>query len=183
MAYKFGFPGGETLDHNQTFKSELDSLFSSSKNVTFVGWRQDTGLDVFINFFNNFQYINVVEIFKPNADLLASFKIPKLNVLNFDIRDHEDFLKSDDLDCLVWQDGPEHLEMQESKNILNELKTKFKKIIIATPKGEYIQGPLYGNESERHLSSWEIQDYQNLGFEVSIIGEIFLIGYWKNEKI
>jgi len=178
MAYKFGLPSGETLHHNESFKREIDFLFSTSKNVTFVGWRQDTGLDVFINFLNNFDYINVVEIYNPNAALLSSFKIPKLNVYNEDIRNHESFLKSDDLDCLIWQDGPEHLEMSESIKILNELKTKFKKIIIATPKGEFIQGALYGNESERHLSSWEMEDYENLGFSVSIIGEIFLIGYW-----
>jgi hypothetical protein len=180
MAYKFGLSGGETLDHNLSFKKNIDELFHSSKIVNFVGWRPDTGFDVFLNN-ENFEKINVIEIFSPNAQYLSRQNIPKVFVYNKDVKDVLEFLPETDFDCLVWQDGPEHLRMSESISLLNALKTKFKKIIIATPKGEFPQGALFGNPAEEHLSSWEIKDYESIGFTCSVIGENFLIGYWKND--
>ena len=184
MAYKFEAAEhvtcGEKLEFSD-FKTEIDGLVKNSKHITTVGWRVDTGYDLYDYLTNNKDSITIVEIFGPNIACFNLSKYKNVETINDDVRNFESFLSTEQRDCIVWQDGPEHLDMEESKKIIRKFQKDFKSIIIATPNGIYEQGALYGNEAERHLSSWYKNDYEELGFKVKEIGGIFLIGYWKNE--
>lgn len=182
MAYKFEAAAwtevGEKLE-NSEFKTEIDNIVKQSQHVTTVGWRPDTGYDLYDYLTSNTNTITVVEIFGPNLANFNMFRYNNVHLINDDVRNFEKFLSQKHRDCIIWQDGPEHLEMEESKNIIKKFQKSFNSIIIATPNGVYEQGAMYGNEAERHLSSWYTKDYEELGFKVSEIGGMFLIGFWK----
>jgi hypothetical protein len=182
VAYKFEASAftnvGEKLE-NSEFKTEIDNIVKDSRHVTSVGWRPDTGYDLYDYLTNNTETITVVEIFGPN---LANFNMSRyrnINLVNDDIRNFEKFLSQKQRDCIIWQDGPEHLQMEDSIDIIKKFQKSFNSIIIATPNGVFEQDAMYGNEAERHLSSWYKKDYEELDFKVSEIGGMFLIGYWK----
>lgn len=180
MAYKFFYPTnivGETLFTKKNFKNKIDNIVAKSKHITFVGWRYDTGVELIELMKYNFQNITVIEIFKENANILKNFNLCK--VICDDIQNFNLFLNENEMETLIWQDGPEHLLMQNSINILDEMKKYFSNIIISTPNGIYEQDEMYGNIYEKHLSFWNIEDYKKLNFNVSELDQKeFLIGYW-----
>lgn len=188
MAYKFHYQNnarqesaGEeiSLSSPPEFKSQLDDLVKYSSNITIVGWREDTGTYTIQSMINDKKKINLIEIYKPNCDKIAqSIDSELLKIFNIDVQDFDSFIPLDERELLIWQDGPEHLPIDKSVRLINTMKKTYSKIIIATPKGVFEQGSLYGNEAECHLSSWEIEDYKNIGFNVSVISDNFLIGYW-----
>ncbi len=74
---------------------------------------------------------------------------------------------------------------EEISKVLNEMKNNFDTIIIHTPYGEYLQGEMYGNIHETHLSTWYEYDYDELEFKHCRYGDIVpsIIGYWSKIKI
>ena len=86
-------------------------------------------------------------------------------------------------DLVIWQDGPEHMTMSDAQETIDRLKLLANKIIISTPKGEYVQGEMYGNKYEMHLSIWELEDYNKIGFTAKPYrtrgGTMGIIGYWE----
>ena len=55
--------------------------------------------------------------------------------------------------------------------LIPKLKSKCKKLIFATPWGLSPQGAEYGNENEVHISTWDVQDFIDLGMNADGIGE------------
>ena len=186
MAYKFQYQNnlyressGEEIDSIEV-ENGLCDIVKNSKYITMVGWRIDTGTYTIQSMLNDNKHVHVVEIFPGNCNALnASIYHENLMVHCINVKDFNDHIPLEERDVLIWQDGPEHLKMEESVEVINQIKQTYKSIIIATPKGLFEQGTMYGNTAEQHLSTWEIEDYQNIDFNVSIIGQNFLIGYWK----
>lgn len=179
MAYKFFYPSrGETLNNNPRLKSLMDSTVASASHLTFVGWRPDTGIDLIQLVRANFQDVTVIEIFKRNADVLQSTGLCR--VICDDVANFDRHLQVNEKQVLIWQDGPEHVEMNRSVEIIKNAQKYFQNIIIATPDGIHPQDEIQDNPYERHLSSWFSQDYIDLGFNVSNLDqEGFLTGVWR----
>ncbi|HQL71490.1 MAG TPA: hypothetical protein PLA77_11700 [Bacteroidales bacterium] len=55
----------------------------------------------------------------------------------------------------------EHFEKPVGESILREcMKIATHAVIVSTPSGPYPQGPMHGNEHERHKSEWKIEDFR-----------------------
>lgn len=185
MAYNFGGEpyADQTLDHAPEFKGELDSTVLQSRSVVYIGWRpQDSGYQFFrwLKSWHRPPLTLLVEAHKPNVE---AFEPP-----------YENCFKSQGLaehllevvppwmrDCVVWQDGPEHLRNDVSEQVIRAWKMLgFRTIVLSTPDGWLEQGPLNGNEYERHLGSWTKRDYEALKFRVEKYSA-GLIGFWRRE--
>ena len=63
----------------------------------------------------------------------------------------------------------EHLTYIEGMTLIPEVERITKnRVIVSAPLGFMKQDPLYGNEHERHISTWYPTDLHSLGYKVSI---------------
>jgi hypothetical protein len=180
MAYKFQnqqIP--ETLDHAPEFKKEIDKIITSCKFATSVGWRPDTEYQLFDLLQKNNINCYVVEIFAPHC---GHFRFTGVKKIHGDVKNYKDYIPVSHRDCLIWQDGPENLEMNEAKNLLKGMQKEFNIIVIATPNGFKEQGAYMENDNEANRSHWYAKDYEELGFKFAeyLPGNSGLIGFWIN---
>lgn len=67
-------------------------------------------------------------------------------------------------DIIFFGDVIEHLAKAEGLQLLTEALQKARRaVIVTTPRYETGQGPLCGNELERHRSLWKAKDFEKLG--------------------
>jgi len=116
--------------------------------------------------------IDVLEIFEPNVKALEvmnrRWKIFK-NIMLGDVREVEQILKHQ-YDVIVFWHGPEHLGLLDFKPTLRKLEDfALRLLICGCPWGDYPQGPVKGNEHEKHLSSLFPEDFQKLGYKTSTL--------------
>lgn len=190
MAYKFKWQvdEDENLNHHPGFKGCIDALTDFATQAIIVGWRNDTGYDLISELLQDGLSVTVLEIFPYNV---AQFDLTDfdLSVICGDVRSLENLATIHKNSMLIWQDGPEHLQLNEAKTLLNRFKKIFDSIVIATPNGPFPQGPLYGNMAEMHLSAWTQKDYDDLGFQSRLYVAKYpgapaedrtrgIIGYW-----
>jgi SAM-dependent methyltransferase len=78
----------------------------------------------------------------------------------------------------------EHLPKTDGIKLLDRVeKLSRKYIIFETPNGFVPQGPEFGNEFQRHLSGWNIQEFINRGYKVyGTTGTRYLRGYMAGPK-
>ena len=68
---------------------------------------------------------------------------------------------------MVALDVIEHLEKTDGLRLLDQMETiARKKVIIFTPNGFLEQKPFDGNEWQRHVSGWEIDEMRQMGFDI-----------------
>ena len=187
MAYQFL---GEKIDgetmasekiDNQPFKLRLDLVVVEARRVIVVGWKPETGYPFFRWLAKEGKDIILVEAFQHNVESFDEYLGGRHRVahkMHMDVRDLLSAVPIEARDCLVWQDGPEHIEMNQAVQLLRQFQESFNSIIIATPNGPYNQGILDGNVWEIHRSTWYAETYKELGFEVADY-EAGLIGYWR----
>jgi len=195
MAYKFGYKAphgecpGESLDDFPDYKNQIDSLILGSHNITMVGWRLDggytldDGTQITVNHYDTFQYfldhdispVYLIEIFEGNVQ---KFDFDKVIVKHGDILNYKNLIPEYHRDTIVWQDGPEHMEMHLSKMIIQDMQASYRNIVIATPYGLSPQPALYNNPYEAHQSTWFERDYEELGFEWCKYTNESIMGYW-----
>jgi hypothetical protein len=120
-----------------------------------------------------------MEIFAPHYN---NFRFTGVRRILGDVRNYKDYIPISHRDCLIWQDGPENLDIEESKNLLRDMQNEFNVIVIATPNGFKDQGPYLDNDHEVNKSHWCPRDYEELGFKFAeyLPGNSGLIGYWVN---
>ena len=78
-----------------------------------------------------------------------------------------------DLTLLI--DMIEHLPLADGLKLLQELRRHSRNLLISTPKIAGVQGPLYGNNFERHISEWRPADFQSFADKVFIPNQASLI--------
>jgi 2-polyprenyl-3-methyl-5-hydroxy-6-metoxy-1,4-benzoquinol methylase len=70
-------------------------------------------------------------------------------------------------DAIIMTDVIEHMDPEEGQALIKELIQRTKKILlISTPAVWMIQGAVYGNENETHISLWEPKNFEDLGMEI-----------------
>lgn len=75
--------------------------------------------------------------------------------------------KANSFDCVVALDLLEHLSKEDGLRLLSLMKKiAKKKAIVFTPNGFLPQEEYEGNRRQVHLSGWEVEEMQNLGFRV-----------------
>lgn len=152
---------------NTEYSEELTNNIRNGSNVFTIGWRSDSQMWPYDLFGEKECNINLIEIFEPNANQFPKDQY-NVNVICDSVENFDLYAKKEEKEknILYWADGPEHLEMEVSKKLLEKAKEYFYLIIIQTPNGIYEQGEMYGNVHECHLSHWYEDDYKELGFKV-----------------
>jgi hypothetical protein len=100
-----------------------------------------------------------------------------------DIRDFDQFLPPQISDCVIWQQGPEHMEKSEAVKLIRQMQLHFRTIILETPNGWRQQNSEGGNPHEKHRSAWNKEDFQDLGFAcITFMGpehSLALLALWE----
>lgn len=165
---------------SEQYSNELTANIKENSNVYIIGWRPDSNMWSYDFFKEKKCNISLIEIFEQNASQFPTDEYD-VNVICDSVENFSSYVNKKDKNknILYWADGPEHLEMEISKKLLEEAKKYFYLIIIQTPDGVYEQGEMYGNIHESHLSHWYNSDYEKLGFKVESIIPInpALIGF------
>lgn len=180
MAYCFGIDhSDQTLYHAPELKKKIDGAVAGAKSVMLVGWRPHDSRYTFFDWLKTAageKLVLVVDAWEPN---IRAFRPPWPTVFKYwdDVRRFRKFMPDWARDCVVWQDGPEHLPKDEAELLLKAMKMAFNSIVISTPDGMLEQGPLDGNPYEEHMSAWSREDYVRLGFDVASYSA-GLIGIW-----
>ncbi len=79
--------------------------------------------------------------------------------------------KPKSFDCALALSVIEHLPKATGIRLLEELETvSRKKAILITPNGFLPQGPYEGNTAQAHVSGWEVEEFEALGYEVRGVG-------------
>lgn len=167
-------PGKERID-DPGFKARIDAVVRDAETVLNIGWREDTGYDLFSWLLEHGKRVVLVEAWPNNFEC---FNCPGVVKICGDIGVVEPLLSDDALEVVLWQDGPEHMEMAQAKTLIRRIQGRARSMVLATPNGEQGQNALDGNEWEIHHSTWTIDSYQELGFDV-LPYESGLIGYWR----
>lgn len=103
---------------------------------------------------------------------LPSLNISRENQLHheyykIDILSAVEYFGENSFDCVVALDVIEHLEKTDGLRLLDQMETiARKKVIIFTPNGFLEQKPFDGNEWQRHVSGWEIDEMRQMGFDI-----------------
>jgi hypothetical protein len=85
-----------------------------------------------------------------------------LNVLNI-----ESAFAARSFDCVVALDLIEHLPKEDGYRLLQSMeRIALKKVILFTPNGFLPQPAIDGNEFQRHLSGWEVDEMRGMGYRV-----------------
>lgn len=170
----------EHLNHNGSFKKYIDNIIRKSQCITYVGWRNN--FSFFDYYYSLVEQIFIIEIWQNHVDQFEK-KYYNIEIICNNICNFENLITEKQRDCLLWQQGPEHLEMKQAKNLINQMKKTFSKIIIETPNGQWEQGPDGDNIYETHLSYWYPENYEELGFTYTLFGGTtehdIIIGYWE----
>ena len=100
---------------------------------------------------------------------------------------HADILKDNinaQFDLITLYGLIEHIPKSEGIKLLDRIeKLSRKYIIFETPNGFVPQGPEFGNEFQRHLSGWSIQEFESRGYTVfGTTGTRYLRGYMAGPK-
>lgn len=143
--------------------SDLSGNLDSFVNVGFHDW-QDPRRHWWIKICeaNNIDW-SIVEVFELNVLDAISKGCPKDKIHNLNIKEVSSL---PDSDCLMFWHGPEHLLKEDFLSILPSLEEKYKYLIFGMPLGEEPQGEAYGNPHEKHISSWTVEDWTDLGYKV-----------------
>jgi hypothetical protein len=116
-------------------------------------------------------------------DLESDFKITALDISLNQIRESRknqvynnhilgdvltinQLIKPGSFDAIVAMDLIEHLDKEKGLKLISDLSSLAKKIIIYTPNGFLFQPPTADNPFQEHLSGWDFDEMQNLGFKV-----------------
>ncbi|ODA39534.1 class I SAM-dependent methyltransferase [Desulfosporosinus sp. BG] len=97
--------------------------------------------------------------------------------LNFTAERISELFLPNSLDSVTLIDVIEHLEKGVALDVLRQVEAiAVKKVIVFTPRGFFKQLDIdhygLGGESyQRHRSGWEVDDFQNIGYNVSVFSK------------
>lgn len=106
-------------------------------------------------------HITNVEIFPPYAETLRGLPWhSSYEVVEYDITEYVRSLPNKSYDVVLLLDVLEHLDKFDAELLLSRLlHIARKRVLIFLPIGYCKQDPYDGNEYQRHLSTWEIEDF------------------------
>ncbi|CAN5430789.1 hypothetical protein BH11PLA2_BH11PLA2_12060 [soil metagenome] len=115
--------------------------------------------------------IDGVELFEPYRNPLWDYYYDTVTIA--DARTHIATL-TQQYDLLLMCDVIEHFDKAEAMTLLTAARKAASWIIVTTPRGDYPQGAMYGNDAETHRSAWTPAEFQSLGAFTHEIKDTFL---------
>lgn len=73
-----------------------------------------------------------------------------------------EMLVTRDYQVALFIDSLEHLTKEDATYLIDRCKTRFDKILLFIPIGDFSQEPCEGNELQRHLSIWDESDLEEM---------------------
>jgi hypothetical protein len=172
----------ETLEHEPEFEHEILTALKSCRHLIYLGWH--THVPLLDHYANWFEEIVVVEAWPQNA-AQAAIEHPHVLVRVADIR----LMAATEIppdSCVLWQQGPEHVESSVVRELLKVWQHTAKAIILETPNGFRNQGEDDLNPFEKHVSAWAADDFSALGFACALFMEPHregaVIAYWARHQ-
>ena len=113
--------------------------------------------------------ITIVEIHPPNVNALKQ-TVTWAQIVEGDVRSPP--FENDSFDVIFWWHGPEHIEVDELEDALDELeKIATHAVVLGCPWSTYCQGDLEGNPHERHVAHLEGPELRDLGYRICQTGK------------
>ncbi|MDZ4346859.1 MAG: class I SAM-dependent methyltransferase [Candidatus Binatia bacterium] len=114
--------------------------------------------------------VTILEAWPENVEYFR--EQPDVEVFCGDVREIASIdLMHDLYDVAFWWHGPEHVHKEELVKVLAAVERRSRMIVLASPWGISSQTAIDGNEYEKHLSSLYPEDFEEMGYEVSTIGQ------------
>jgi len=113
-------------------------------------------------------HLTGAEIFQPNIDFVRRFNIYD-EILEGDITKRDQW---PEFDIVVACEILEHLSRDAGERLLTRLEEHTQKVIVSTPNGRDLRGPIGGNPAEAHLSVWTVADFKTRGYQVLGVGSL-----------
>ena len=144
--------------------SELnDTIDSNIDTILDLGCGSNSPMGYFKN---KLKRLVGVDLFIPSLNLSSKNKLHH-EYYEIDILSSIDHFEENSFDCVALIDVIEHLKKQDGLTLIKQMETiARKKIIVFTPNGFLEQSPFDGNEYQRHISGWEVEEMQQMGFDV-----------------
>ena len=119
-----------------------------------------------IKSFSSRLYSVGVDLFEPSINKSKADRIhneyKKLSVL-----DAVNEFPEKSFDCVLASDLIEHLTKEDGNKLINDMeKLASKKVIIFTPNGFLDQPAHSGNDHQKHLSGWSVDEMRERGYKV-----------------
>jgi 2-polyprenyl-3-methyl-5-hydroxy-6-metoxy-1,4-benzoquinol methylase len=121
-------------------------------------------------------HLTAAEIFQPNIDFVRRFNIYD-EIFEGDIAEKDHW---PDFDVVVACEILEHLPRDAAERLLGRMEEHAPTVIVSTPNGRDLRGPIGGNPAEAHLSVWTVADFKTRGYEVKGVGSLLHRGSRKN---
>jgi len=139
----------------------------SHRSVLYVGARPDR-FEYLYDFKNEGYKIDLIEIYKENYNDFKRFKWLNKVILG----DITKFNSRKKYDVIFWWHGPEHVEKKDFIKTLKKLEnTATKMVVLGMPWGNVPQRLKYENPYEEHVSFYDLEDFENLGYNVDVVGD------------
>lgn len=111
--------------------------------------------------------VDIIEIFPANILQLKTYP----GIRNLICDDIRNFASPEPYDIVCWWHGPEHVTREDFAYTMAKIEQYCTGLVIcATPNGRYDQGPEYGNQAERHLAHYTLEDWLAMGWTADAIG-------------
>jgi hypothetical protein len=138
----------------------------SCRDVLYVGARTDR-IDFGQELREASVAISVLEIYPPNVEYLRTLDWIA-EVFAGDVRTFE---PTKQYDAAFWWHGPEHIPARDLPGALARLEKAARKLVVlGCPWGKYKQGKLHDNPNEQHVSHFDYDTFEKLGYEVECLG-------------
>ncbi|OGM26068.1 hypothetical protein A3D01_04880 [Candidatus Woesebacteria bacterium RIFCSPHIGHO2_02_FULL_39_13] len=143
-----------------TYPWIIKKHFSDNKKILDVGCGDGTFMAK-INFDKKYE-VTGIDLFDPYLKKAGKTKAYE-KVLKMDVRKLN--LKDSSFDCVHASQVLEHLKEKEALSLIKKMeKIAESKVIIGAPNGHFHQDAYDKNDLQRHQSSWQIEDFQKLGY-------------------
>ena len=156
-------------DRLAVLEKYIGDIFTRPYTVLYIGAKKSRW-DYVPEMYNAGAKITVLEAYEENAEGLKESSYFE-RVIHGDVRyiNYLD-LGRDKFDVVFWWHGPEHVSKAEAKELVPKLVNLANKyVVLGVPWGVVPQGVVKGNMYEVHLSSWDIQDFIDIDFNVEAI--------------
>jgi hypothetical protein len=116
--------------------------------------------------------IDIIEIWPENIAGLKAWNQKKKNVKKFYCADIRKFIPASKYDVIMWWHGPEHVRIEELRDILAHLEWSARHLVIlASPWGDVAQEIDSKNPFEEHLAALYPKTWSGFGYKSHAIGK------------